>query len=165
MSGSNQIVLQRRGELQPPFNYPQQASPQWEKLWLALRRERWRTLALVPAGKGSTPDLSLEVASQLIRVGSMHLGMRLRIADATQVKIFELNQFMAEVEAVVREDDMISIALAPLQENSTTVAVAQAADAAVLCVALDEVSSQDAKRSISEIGKEKFLGSVAFKTR
>ncbi|MEO5728210.1 MAG: hypothetical protein ABI134_24590, partial [Byssovorax sp.] len=44
----------------------------WEKIWLAMQRRPWRSLAVISVGPGAfTPG----VASALAEVGSRHLGL------------------------------------------------------------------------------------------
>lgn len=109
------------------------------------------------------PDFTLEIAVALARTGSMHLGVLLRIADATQVPLAHLMQFMTELESMTRAGDLVMVALGPLLQHPTTVAVAQACDQALLCVPLGVSQIADAKRTISQIGARRFLGSVVFR--
>jgi len=149
--------------LPPPGGAERYARVDWEKLWLATQRRPWRTLALVPAGSSVPADFTLDIAASLVRTGTMHLGVPIRIADGTRVPLAHLVQFMSEVSAVIDTGDMVMIALGPVRDNPTTVSLAQAADHALLCVPLDQVSVAETKRTLEEIGREHFVGGATFK--
>jgi hypothetical protein len=133
----------------------------WLKLWFATQRVPWRSLALVPAGK-MPPDFTVEIAVSLVQIGAMHLGSPIRIADGTGVPLNQLAQFMSELEAVQQSEDPVLIALGPTRENPTTVSLARAADAVLLCVPLGQTTTREAKRTLDEIGRDRFIGSAAF---
>src|SRR5689334_8958581 len=50
---------------EPPLLDEPWQSTDWQRLWLALARKRWRTLALVPGGSGAEPELTIDVAVAL----------------------------------------------------------------------------------------------------
>ena len=59
----------------------------WERLWLAIQRSSWMSIALVPIGEGmDTPAL----AAALADVGQKHLGARVLVHDSTKVTISTL---------------------------------------------------------------------------
>jgi hypothetical protein len=166
MSRSGDIVQQTTTlglPLPPPGGAERYARIDWEKLWLATQRRPWRTLALVPAGSSVPDDFTLDIAASLVRAGTMHLGVPIRIADGTRVALAQLMQFMAEVSSVIDSGDMVMIALGPVRENPTTVSLAQAADHALLCVPLDQVSIAETKRTLEEIGRDHFVGGATFR--
>jgi len=133
----------------------------WQKLWLATQAASWRSLAVVPAG-AMPPDFTLDIAVALARTGSMHLGVPIRVADATHVPLVHLVQFIGELEAATKAGDMILLALGTLDENPTTVSLAQACDQALLCVPLGMARIADAKKVVAQLGARRFLGSAVF---
>src|SRR5260370_7451413 len=54
----------------------------------------------------------------------------------------------------------VIVALEPVVSNPLGIAVAMAADAALLCVTLGEAPLASAKRTIEMIGRERFIGVV-----
>lgn len=136
--------------------------PEWQRLWLATQRAEWRSLALVPAG-AMPPRFTLEIALALAYTGSLHLGEPIRMADATSVPLTHLKQFVGELEALRRAGDRLVVALGPVRDSATAVAIAQSADQALLCVPLEVSKVADAKRTISEVGQRRFLGSAVFR--
>jgi hypothetical protein len=134
--------------------------PDWQRLWLTLDRLRWRTLVLITAGDGAPPDTSLNMAVTLSRTGMSHVGAPILVADGRQVPLNQLTGFLEDVRTCRDGGERVIIALSALGENPTSVSIAKAADAAVLCVALDCMRSSDARKTIKAVGAHKFVGSV-----
>jgi hypothetical protein len=114
----------------------------------------------VPAGEGGPPDTIMRVAVTLARTGMIHLGGPIQVADATKVPLAYLTQFMEEVRRCTASGDIVLIALAPLAKTPVTLSIAQSADAAVLCVLIEHMASAQAKETVSQIGSNRFVGSV-----
>jgi hypothetical protein len=136
--------------------------PSWQKLWLSVQGRPWSSLALVPAADGAPDGFGLTVAAVLARIGIMHLGIPIQVADGTTIPLIHLAQFEAELSRLRGQNERVLIALAPITENPITVPLAQAADAAVLCVMLDMMQSAEAKRTVDRIGLNRFVGSAIF---
>jgi hypothetical protein len=134
---------------------------EWQKLWLATQRRPWRSLAVVPVG-GSIP--TARVARALADVGSGHLGEGVSVTDATRVTLASLQASMEPWTTLRSGVDRVLIALGPLEEHPASLAIAQAADAAILCLTLNESAISEATRAIEEVGRERFLGSVILRS-
>jgi len=134
----------------------------WQKLWLVLRGRPWTSLALVPAAAGASADFTLTIAVTLARIGILHLGSPIHVADATRIPLVHLEQFSAEVANLNRDGDLVIIALPTIEENPVTVSLARSASAAVLCILMEQMSSSDAKQTVARIGAAHFLGSAVF---
>jgi hypothetical protein len=135
---------------------------EWQKLWLATQRRSWRSLAVVPVGGGiPTP----RVARALAEAGSSHLGPGMMVTDATNVTLEWLRASMESWTKRRGHVDRVLIALGPVLERPASLALAQAADATILCLVLGESSISDAARTIEEVGRERFLGSVILRAR
>ena len=93
----------------------------------------------------------------------MHLGVPIRVADATQVPLTQMMQLVEEVNSSVAAGDLVLIALATTTESPITVSLAQLADTALLCVMLERMASADAKRTRAKHGTQKFIGSAVFR--
>jgi hypothetical protein len=152
MSQSTQLALRNQGEVR-------WHSADWRRLWLSIQQQPWRSLALVPAGVGAPLDATVHIATALARTGMKHVGAQIHVADATDLRLED----MADLGEHVREcteTGLVIVALAPVQLNPVTVALAQASDRAVLCVLLDQMRASDAKHTTDEIGHEHFIGAV-----
>jgi hypothetical protein len=136
--------------------------PDWQKLWLSVMKRPWSSLALVPASAGAPADFMLSVAINLARIGLLHLGIPIQVADGTQIPLSRLAQFQAEVARLKNDKELLLIALAPVNDNPITVPLAQDADAAVLCIVLDSMSFSQAKKTIDRVGAPRFIGSAVF---
>ncbi len=132
----------------------------WQRLWLTLDRLPWRTLAILPAGEGAPADFSLTIAVTLSRTGMSHVGAPILVADGTQVPLNQLNGFLDDVRHCRDGGERVIVALSPLGDNPTTIAMAKAADAVVLCVLLERMRSSDGHKTIKAVGANKFAGSV-----
>jgi hypothetical protein len=129
----------------------------WERLWLATQRRPWRSLAVIPAGVGvNTP----RIARALAGVGSSHLGRSIRIADATTITLAGLEACLSACIEPREKTRRVVIALGPVLENPASLALAQAADAAILCLVLGKSSISEAERTIEEVGRARFVGSI-----
>ena len=136
--------------------------PEWQRLWLAIESQPWRSLALVPASEGAALEFSLIVAVTLSRTGMIHLGRPLQVADATQVPLDQLVRFLSEVRRCTNDGERLLVALPPIGNSPITASIAQTVDAALLCVLMDKMSFARGKRTIQTVGKARFLGSAMF---
>jgi hypothetical protein len=122
----------------------------------------WSTVAIVPAGSGAPADFALTIAVTLARIGMIHLGQPIQVADATGIPLVHLVQFSEELQRLKRDGDLVLVALAPVSENPITVPLAQATDASLLCVLIEAMASREARTTVEKIGAQRFLGSVVF---
>lgn len=133
----------------------------WLRLWLQIEPEPWKSLVLVPASERASTQV-LDVAVRLVQIGAVHLGVPIQIADARDLDLSELSQFMAELEDAVSMGERVVVLVGALHESPTHAVVARSTDRALLCVPLGATKLRDAERAVSEVGRERFLGSVAF---
>lgn len=137
--------------------------PEWQRLWLSLQGKSWRSLAIVPAAKGAPKDFSLRIAVILSRTGMVHLGRPIQVADATNVPLGYLAQLLDEISRCTKDGDLILVALAPIAGSPLTPSIAQAADASLLCVMLERMKTAEMKKTVAQIGANRFVGSVIFR--
>jgi hypothetical protein len=135
---------------------------EWQRLWLSVRQRNWSSLAIIPGGAGAPPDFALTIAVTLARIGTMHLGTPVQVADATNVPLIHLARLTEELVRLKAEGELVLIAVAPAKENPITVSLSQSADAALLCILLEAMSHADARRTVTSIGQSRFIGQVVF---
>jgi hypothetical protein len=136
---------------------------EWQRLWLSVQSQSWGSLAVVPAATGAPKDFTLSIAMTLARTGIMHLGVPIQVADGTQIQLSNVAQFLEEVRRLRQNGDLILIAVAASKESPVTRSLAQAADAAILCVMLEKMGWGEARETVRTIGRERFIGSVLFR--
>lgn len=133
----------------------------WHRLWLSVEQQRWRTLALVPAGANVPLDLTLDAAVALARTGMARGGRQIHVADATRVGFEDISDFIEQLRDTLTGGPAI-LALAPASYSPVTVQLAQSADLSLLCVVLRSMRMAEAKRTVDEIGRRHFLGAITF---
>jgi len=140
-------------------------TPDWQRLWLASQASPrpWRSLALLPAGPGASPETMLQIAVSLAHTGMTHLGTPIHVADATQITLAQLTQFTEELEHYGKQSGIVLVALSALSESVTSLTLAQTTDWVLLCVLLRKMSIAEGKKTVERIGKERFLGSAVFR--
>jgi hypothetical protein len=136
--------------------------PEWQRLWLAIESQPWRSLALIPASQGAALEFSLIVAVTLSRTGMIHLGRPLQVADATQVPLDQLVRFLNEVRRCTNDGERLLVALPPIDNSPITTSIAQTVDAALLCVLMGKMSFSHARKTVTQVGHPRFLGSAIF---
>ena len=133
---------------------------EWQKLWLATQLRPWRSLAVVRVGEGVP---TVRIARTLAGAGACHLGLVVELVDATSIT---LGQVRVSTEVWIERRggaERILLALGPVLTSPASLALAQVADAAILCVTLGESSIAEAQRTIEEIGHARVLGSVCLR--
>ena len=133
---------------------------EWQNLWLALKARECTSLALIPACAGGPPDLALTIAVTLARIGMLHLGTQIHVADATNISLAHLEQFTEEVRRLNSDGELVIMALPTIKDNPIAVSLAQVATACVVCVLLGQMSMSDAKRTVTQIGQANVIGSI-----
>jgi hypothetical protein len=136
--------------------------PDWQRLWLSIVSRPWNTLAIVPGCEGAALDFTLTVAVTLARTGMVHLGSPIQVADATRVPLNQLTPFLEEVRRCTSGGDRLLVALPPTSNSPICAAIAQATDAAILCVILGKMTSAQTQNTLKVVGAQRFLGSAIF---
>jgi hypothetical protein len=128
-----------------------------QKLWIALQRRPWRTLAVLAA---SEPSDTLAIAEVLAQIGWCYRGEPTNVLDLRDVSMRLAEYQMQEAQAQADSGVRVLIGMRSVEENPASTMVASAADAAVLCVELGKTHLRTALQTIDEVGREKILGTV-----
>lgn len=139
-------------------------TPEWQRLWLSLQRKPWSVLALVPASGGAPADFTTKIGVALAHVGMIHLGSPVHLGDATDLDLRNMRPFLDDIAHCRAVGDRILLALAPIRENPVTETLVQSADCALLCLLFEQMGAAEASRTVSTIGKERFVGSTIFRS-
>jgi hypothetical protein len=128
-----------------------------QKLWIAADRRKWRSLAIVPA----TRDLpSLDVANALAEIAWLYSGEPTVVVDLRDTGLRMVDYGLKQVEGHTKGGERVLVALSAVGQNPASIPLAAAADLVVLLVRLGETSFAAAERTIEEIGRVKFLGTL-----
>lgn len=132
--------------------------PVWQRLWLRCQQHDWQSLAFIGSSKRD-PDGVLEIAHGMARLAS-ELGQELTVFDARNLGLKDMGRMLAQVQSITSRGKRCIVVLKLVTENATTVPMAQNVDAALLGVFIGETSVIAATRTVDEVGRPKFLGSV-----
>ncbi|HEY8074837.1 MAG TPA: hypothetical protein VIF62_12025 [Labilithrix sp.] len=132
--------------------------PVWQRLWLRCQQHDWQSLAFIGSSKRD-PDGVLEIAHGMARLAS-ELGQELTVFDARNLGLKDMGRMLAQIQSITSRGKRCIVVLKLVTENATTVPMAQNVDAALLGVFIGETSVIAASRTVDEVGRAKFLGSV-----
>ena len=129
-----------------------------QNLWLALEKKKtWRVLAVVPATKQIA---SLDIASAIAEVAWQYRGEPTVVLDLREITMRLVDYHRKEIDEHVKKGENVIVALASIDKNPTTIALAKNADTSVLVVRLGETSMKSAVKTVEEIGHDKFAGTI-----
>ena len=132
--------------------------PVWQRLWLRCQQHDWQSLAFIGSSKRD-PDGVLEIAHGMARLAS-ELGQELTVFDARALGLKDMGRMLAQIQSITSRGKRCIVVLKLVTENATTVPMAQNVDAALLGVFIGETSVVASSRTVEEVGRAKFLGSV-----
>ncbi len=132
--------------------------PVWQRLWLRCQQHDWQSLAFIGSSKRD-PDGVLEIAHGMARLAS-ELGQELTVFDARNLGLKDMGRMLAQIQSITSRGKRCIVVLKLVTENPTTVPMVQNVDAALLGIFIGETSVIAASRTVDEVGRAKFLGSV-----
>ncbi len=141
-----------------PFGTANTNDPTWQRLWLRCQQHDWQSIALVGHSRKS-PDGILEIASGLARL-SLELGQELYVIDGRNFGLKEIQRTQEEIQRITGRSKRCILVLKLVSDNATSVPLAQLVDACLLGVFIGDTTFTAAYRSIEEIGRPKFLGTI-----
>jgi hypothetical protein len=150
----------RPAERGTPAFAPPRSSQEVQALWFACLRFEWNVLVLVPATPGAS---CLELARALADVGGSLRSSRPKAVSADGLDLGDVAQLVMEMSEPLApgvEPTKTIIALDSVIQNPFSIAVALAADAAIICLHMGVTELSAANSTIEMIGREKFIGSV-----
>ena len=137
----------------------------WQRLWLSIwgTKRPWRSLALVPAGPGTSPDVMTQLAVSMANAGNVYVKKPIHVADASGIlHLKQMTSFSDQLTRYVSEPALVLLALPALKESATSLALAKAADCALLCILRGQMGRSDAKKTVAQVGAKHFIGSALF---
>lgn len=130
--------------------------PAWQRAWLSLESENWRSLAVLPTGEHSSLDLVHGLAS----VAWQQRSMPLVIADLREVKLSALAAARDELRRRVSAGERVLIAVHSLERNPTTATLLRDADKTVLCVYVGHSLRSHVRNAVRAVGTQRCLGTI-----
>jgi hypothetical protein len=133
-----------------------------QKLWLATQRREWRSLAILPASRGVD---TLPIAELLAHAAWAYRGQPSCVFDLRDLSLRLAGHQMHEVRVQLEAGASALIALRSTSENPTAVPVARQADAIILCIGMGETRIKSAERTITEVGRDRLIGSIVVRAQ
>jgi hypothetical protein len=133
-------------------------SSNWDHLWFALvARAGWNSLAIVPGSSGID---TLAIARVLASVGHAYLDQPVLLVDATSIEPGEVAARTRATTERASAGARVLVATGSPSERAACIAMARAADAAILVVASGETNLSQARRALHLIGTSHFVGAI-----
>jgi hypothetical protein len=137
-------------------------TPQFQELWFALQRRPWASLVVVPADETSS---AAWIAQSVAAVGTGLHGPAVRAVVAETLDFDSAAELATTLSsaggtgprAAARSGQMI-VAIGPVIAQPLAIAVARAADGALLCIEKGRTRMASARRTIELIGADRFIG-------
>jgi hypothetical protein len=138
--------------LAPPVAAPEFPSREFQELWFSLATRRWGSIVLVPVGAGMSAAV---IASELAEVGRL-LGLHVTASLCPHLDYATAAELTSRLAA--KGPGQIIVAIPGVVGEPLGVAVAQAADATVLCIERGQTRIADVRWATEMIGRERILG-------
>lgn len=130
--------------------------PAWQRAWLSLESEEWRSLAVLPTGEYSSLDLVHGLAS----VAWQQRGTPLVIADLRDIRLSALASAKEELRRRISTGERVLIAVHSIEKNPTTEPLLREADKTVLCIHAGRTIRAHVRSAIRVIGQQRCLGAI-----
>lgn len=105
----------------------------------------------------------MEAASILADVGWQHLGQPIQVMDLRETPLNLIETRLADLRMQKERGERVFVVLSPVVDNPTTVAMAPHVDGLVLCLVLGMTKLSDAQKTIDELGRDSFLGTIVLR--
>jgi hypothetical protein len=131
-----------------------------QQLWFSLQRREWSSLIAVPADRGMS---LMDFVQPLYDVGRLAMGDKLRLVDARDVKLTRTAPLIVEMTEGGpnrKSGERVLVLIESVLSHPSGVALALAADAALLCVEMGRTSIAAARETLQIVGAQKFLGCI-----
>ena len=135
--------------------------PLWQRLWLNLESQSWRSLAVMPVGDASSIDLVHALAA----VAWQQRGTPVIVADLRSIGLPALASARGELRRRVQNGERVLIGMNSLDTNPTSATIAREADKALLCVILGQTMRSQVRNAVRELGAQRCLGSILIRIK
>ena len=135
--------------------------PIWQRLWLNLESQSWRSLAVIPVGDAT----SIDVVHALAAVAWHQRGAPVIVADLRSIALPALAAARTELRRRIEHGERVLIGMNSLDVSPTSATLSRDADKAVLCVILGRTTRRHLRNAIRELGSQRCLGSILIRTK
>jgi hypothetical protein len=105
----------------------------------------------------------METASILADVGWQHLGQPIQVMDLRETPLNLVETRLAELRVQKDRGERVFVVLSPVVDNPSTVAIGPHVDGLLLCLVLGMTPLSDAEKTIDELGRQHFLGTIVLR--
>jgi hypothetical protein len=133
-----------------------------QKLWLAMERRTWRSVAILGASKGVQ---TIQLAELIAQLAWRYRGQPSSVCDLRDLSMRLIDYQVEEMRIQVQSGTRLVVALQSIFENPTAAPIAKQSDAVVLCIALGDTHLKSAEETIAAVGRERVLGSIVLRPR
>jgi hypothetical protein len=130
---------------------------EWQRIWFAMRQHTWTSLALVPSHGGV--DV-VKVAEMLVATGRVQAERPVELVNATGVQLANVQGVIESLTSIADGGSSAIVAVDPILDNPSAIAIVQAASTALLVVRLGESLMGTAQTSLDLVGRSRFIGSI-----
>ncbi len=131
-----------------------------QKLWLALQRREWRSLAVL--GTHRRLD-TMKIAELLANLAWWYSGNPACVLDLRDLSFRLVEHHQHEIRAQVAAGACAIVALSSTMDNPTAIPIARSVDAVVLCIDLGTAGIKAAEQTLAEIGRDRVLGAIVLR--
>jgi hypothetical protein len=143
--------------------HPELPGRELQELWFTLCQRDWRSVVLVPAGEGESAGayaLGLGEVGRWLRENPVTFVMKdaLDYASGTQIVAAAGSAGQASSGRPNAPAGRVIVAIQPVTVEPLGLAIAQAADAVIVCVELGRSRLRDVERTVELVGRERLAG-------
>jgi hypothetical protein len=133
-----------------------------QKLWLAVERRQWRSLAVLGASRSVE---TIAIAELLAQLAWRYRGQPSTVCDLRDLTMRLVDYEIREMKSQVELGTRMVVALRSIFENPTATPIAREADAVLLLIAVGRTNFKEAEETIAAIGRNRVLGSIVLRPK
>lgn len=133
-----------------------------QKLWLAVDRRPWQSLAVLGASAGIE---MIQISELIAQLAWRYRGQPSSVCDLRDLSMRLVDYQVREMRTQVGEGLRLVVALRSMFENPTSPTIAKQTDAVILGIALEETTFKEVEETIAAVGRDRVIGSIILRPR
>ncbi len=133
-----------------------------QKLWLAVEKRPWRSLAVMGASESVQ---TIQIAELLAQLAWRYRGQPSSVSDLRDLSMRLIDYQVQEMTIQIDGGMRLVVALQSIFENPTAAPIAKQTDAVLLCIALGRTHFKQAEETIAAVGRDRVIGSIVLRPR